>query len=56
MFIELLGNDSQLLTEEPIKSFDDYQQVNGKVDVIGKRSYVVGKYEIDKTDQTSFSK
>lgn len=24
MFIELLGNDSQLLTEEPIKSFDDY--------------------------------
>lgn len=24
MFIELLGNDSQLLTEEPIKSYDDY--------------------------------
>lgn len=24
MFIELLGNDSQLLTEEPIVSFDDY--------------------------------
>ena len=24
MFIELLGNDSQLLTEEPIKSYDDF--------------------------------
>ncbi len=24
MFIELLGNDSQLLTEEPVKSYDDY--------------------------------
>ena len=24
MFIELLGNDSQLLTEEPVKSYDDF--------------------------------
>ena len=39
-----------------IKSFDDYRQVNGKVEVTGKRSYVVGKYEIDKTYETNLSK
>lgn len=32
MFIELLGNDSQLLTDEPIKSFDLFNRLNGDLE------------------------
>ena len=31
MFIELLGNDSQLLTDEPIRSFDLFNKLNSDV-------------------------
>jgi len=32
MFIELLGNDSQLLTDEPIKSYDLFNKLNSTID------------------------
>jgi superfamily II DNA or RNA helicase len=32
MFIELLGNDSQLLTDEPIQSYDLFNRINGELD------------------------
>lgn len=31
-FIELLGNDSQLLTEEPIESYDLFKKLNAEID------------------------
>ena len=31
MFIELLGNDSQLLTDEPIKSYDMFNKLNADI-------------------------
>ena len=31
MFIELLGNDSQLLTDEPIQSFDLFNKINSDI-------------------------
>ncbi|AMK15260.1 helicase-related protein [Methanobrevibacter olleyae] len=31
MFIELLGNDSQLLTDEPIKSYDMFNKLNSDI-------------------------
>lgn len=38
MFIELLGNDSQLLTDEPIQSFDLFNKLNS--DDIGEDEFV----------------
>ncbi|WP_308573720.1 helicase-related protein [uncultured Methanosphaera sp.] len=32
MFIELLGNDSQLLTDEPIQSYDLFNRINGELE------------------------
>ena len=38
MFIELLGNDSQLLTDEPIQSFDLFNKLNS--DVLDEEEYI----------------
>lgn len=38
MFIELLGNDSQLLTDEPIQSFDLFNKLNS--DVLDEEEFV----------------
>ncbi|MBR6993918.1 MAG: hypothetical protein IKH85_07575 [Methanobrevibacter sp.] len=38
MFIELLGNDSQLLTDEPIRSFDLFNKLNS--DVLDEEEFV----------------
>lgn len=38
MFIELLGNDSQLLTDEPIQSYDLFNKLNS--DVMDEEEYI----------------
>ena len=38
MFIELLGNDSQLLTDEPIQSFDLFNKLNS--DILDEEDFV----------------
>ena len=38
MFIELLGNDSQLLTDEPIQSFDLFNKLNS--DILDEEEFV----------------
>ena len=38
MFIELLGNDSQLLTDEPIQSFDLFNKLNS--DVLDEEEFI----------------
>ena len=38
MFIELLGNDSQLLTDEPIKSYDMFNKLNA--DILDEEEFI----------------
>lgn len=61
MFIELLGNDSQLLTDEPIQSYDLFDRINGELDegeevVDDELKYLKMLRDIRDNDQELFNK